>query len=101
MTQAAKMYAGDVALSTPEVSPMNGHFKGAPPMLILYSKLELFRDEIESFAATLEGFGVQTEIHAHYFAPHAWPMVAEDAPETEEAFSLIAEYATRHTRNVA
>lgn len=64
--------------------------KALPPNLILYSKVEIFRDEIESFANVLHRFGVEAEFHAHNVAPHAWPMVVEDAPETEEAFRLIA-----------
>ncbi len=89
-TRAAKMYAGQTAINAPEISPENGSFEGAPPNLILYSKVEIFRDEIESFANVLHRFGVEAEFHAHNVAPHAWPMVVEDAPETEEAFRLIA-----------
>lgn len=96
-TRAAKMYAGQTAINTPEISPENGSFEGAPPNLVLYSKVEIFRDEIESFEKILNGFGVEAEFHAHNFAPHAWPMVVEDAPETEEAFSLIAQFVSKHT----
>lgn len=96
-TRAATLYAGETAISAPEISPENGRYKGAPPNLILYSKLEIFRDEIENFARVLENFGVEAEFHAHNHAPHAWPMVAEAAPETEDAFKVIAEFVARHT----
>ncbi|EDZ41747.1 acetyl-hydrolase, putative [Rhodobacteraceae bacterium HTCC2083] len=96
-TRAAKMYAGQTAINTPEISPVHGRFESAPPTLVLYSKVEIFRDEIESFSNVLERFGVEAEFYAHNFAPHAWPMVVDDAPETEAAFSLIAQFVSKHT----
>lgn len=59
--------------------------------------MEIFRDEIESFSNVLDCFGVEAEFYAHNFAPHAWPMVVDDAPETEAAFSLIAQFVSKHT----
>lgn len=97
LTRAAKLYAGATAITTPEISPVNGTFKGGPPQLVLYSTVELFKDEIERFETTLAADGVEAEFHANHHAPHAWPVVVDDAPESEEAFRLIADFVARHT----
>ncbi|MGB7316397.1 MAG: alpha/beta hydrolase [Planktotalea sp.] len=96
IARAARMYGGNTPLQHPEVSPAFGNFKGSPPNLLLYSKVELFRDEIEAFAAKLTQAGVAVESAPHNNAPHAWPMVEEQTPETQSAFELIADFAQRH-----
>lgn len=95
-TRAAQIYGGDEVSKNPEVSPGLGDFTGAPPNLLLYSKAELFRDEIEDFATKLEAAKVSVQLAAHDHAPHAWPTLVEQAPESEEAFTLIAEFTDRH-----
>lgn len=99
ITRAAKMYGGELDRKHPEISPGFGDFTGAPPILLLYSKAELFRDEIEAFEAKLRAVGVEVEIMAHENAPHAWPTVAENVPETEAAFQGIAGYVAKHLSN--
>ena len=95
-TRAAQMYGGNQVSTNPEVSPKLGDFTGAPPNLMLYSKVELFRDEIEDFAKKLISANVPVHLAAHSHAPHAWPMVAELSPEAEDAFKLIAEFTNQH-----
>ncbi len=97
-TRAATMYGGEEVATNPEVSPGLGDFTGAPPNLLLYSKVELFRDEVEDFAEKLRTAGVFVQLAAHNHAPHAWPMVAEQAPEAEDAFRLIADFTKQHLR---
>lgn len=96
LTRAAEMYAGGADRAIPELSPEFGDFRGAPPSLLLFSRAELFRDEIETFEAKLRASGVEVESAPHNHAPHAWPITAEATPESEAAFEVIAEFVGRH-----
>jgi len=53
--------------------------------------------EIDSFSNVIDRFGVEAEFYAHNFAADAWPMVVDDAPETEVAFNLIAQLVSKNT----
>ena len=96
LTRARELYCPGEQRQHPETSPFYGDFAGSPPQLLLFSEAELFRDEIEAFAMKLQGLDVSVELGRHCYAPHAWPMVVENAPESEAAFALIARFVAKH-----
>ncbi|MEP5155089.1 alpha/beta hydrolase [Planktotalea sp.] len=96
ISRAAKMYAADTNLRDPEVSPGFGSFKGSPPHLVLYSTAEIFRDEVEAFIEKLVEEEVSAHVGVNNHAPHAWPVLVDEAPETEVAFKMIAAFAEQH-----
>jgi len=71
--------------------------KALPLILVLYRKVEFFRDEIDSFSNVLDRFGVEAVFYAHNFAPNVWPMVVDDTSETEAAFNLIPQLVFKNT----
>lgn len=98
LARAAKLYAGSTACDTPEISPLYGDFAGGPPQLILYSEVEILRDEIIAYAQKLNISGVETTLQEHNCAPHAWPVMAATTPESAQAFDAIADFIDAHRR---
>lgn len=96
LARAAKLYSGTTPLDHPELSPLRGGFEGSPPQMLLYSEVEVFRDEIIAFAEKLTSSGVEITLHAQNHAPHAWPVVVHTAPESAEAFEEIAGFIAQH-----
>lgn len=100
IARAGALYCSEQQRVHPEVSPIFGTFTGSPKQLLLYSKVELFRDEIEVFADTLQEQNVSLQLVHHNHAPHAWPVVAEQTPEAEAAFEVIADFVARRLSEV-
>lgn len=63
LVRHARAYAGALPLSDPRVSPTHADRAGLCPCLVVVSKLELPRDDVEAFAAKLTSAGVETTVH--------------------------------------
>lgn len=88
MIEAFRMYAGDLDVTHPFVSPLNGNFDGLAPMLIFTGTHDLFHLDIETLANKAARAGVSVEMHVRNGLPHNYPLLP--TPEGREARGIIA-----------
>ena len=88
MIEAFRMYAGDLDVTHPFVSPLNGNFDGLAPMLIFTGTHDLFHSDIVALANKATLAGVPVEMHVRNGLPHNYPLLP--TPEGREARAIIA-----------
>src|SRR5262249_5774735 len=88
MIEAFRMYAGDLDVTHPFVSPLNGNFEGLAPMLIFTGTPTLYHADIITPANTAARAGVPVEMHVRNGLPHNYPLLP--TPEGCEAREIIA-----------
>ncbi len=88
MIEAFRMYAGDLDVTHPFVSPLNGNFDGLAPMLIFTGTHDLFHLDIGTLANKAALAGVAVEMHVRNGLPHNYPLLP--TPEGREARGIIA-----------
>jgi epsilon-lactone hydrolase len=103
MIEAFRMYAGDLDVTHPFVSPLNGNFEGLAPMLIFTGTHDLYHPDIVTLANKGAGAGVPVEMHVRNGLQHNYPLLP--TPEGHEARGIIARavvgFAIRADREVA
>jgi acetyl esterase/lipase/precorrin-6B methylase 2 len=103
MVEAFRMYASDLDVTHPFVSPLNGNFDGLAPMLIFSGTHDLYHPDIVTLANTAARAGVPVEMHVRNGLPHNYPLLP--TPEGREAREIIARAvagsASRAGREVA
>jgi acetyl esterase/lipase len=88
MKEAFRMYAGDLSVTHPFVSPLNGNFDGLAPMLIFTGTHDLYHPDILRLANTAAHAGVPVEMHVRNGLQHNYPLLP--TPEGREARETIA-----------
>jgi acetyl esterase/lipase len=84
-------YAGTTSLKDPAISPLYGNLKGFPPTLCITSGRDFLLSATTNFCRALELQGVSANTIVFDGLPHAfWTYI--DAPETDEAFKLMANF---------
>src|SRR5262245_25533845 len=103
MIEAFRMYAGDLDVTHPFVSPLNGNFEGLAPMLIFTGTHDLYHPDIVALANKAARAGVPVEMHVRNGLQHNYPLLP--TPEGREARGIIARavagFAIRPDREVA
>jgi epsilon-lactone hydrolase len=88
MIEAFRMYAGDLDLTHPFVSPLNGSFEGLAPMLIFTGTHDLYHPDIVTLANKAALAGVPVEMQVRNGLQHNYPLLP--TPEGREARGIIA-----------
>ena len=88
MIEAFRMYAGDLDVAHPFVSPLNGDFDSLAPMLIFTGTHDLYHPDIVTLANKAAGAGVPVEMHVRNGLQHNYPLLP--TPEGREATGIIA-----------
>lgn len=88
MIEAFRLYAGDLDIAHPFVSPFNGNFDDLAPMLIFTGTHDLYHPDIVALANRAAGAGVPVEMHVRNGLPHNYPLLP--TPEGREARAIIA-----------
>jgi monoterpene epsilon-lactone hydrolase len=83
MIEAFRMYAGDLDVTHPFVSPLNANFDGLAPMLIFISTHDLYHPDIVTLANKATRAGVPVEMHVQNGLQHNYPLLP--TPEGREA----------------
>lgn len=95
MIEAFRLYAGDLDVTHPFVSPLNGNFEGLAPMLIFSGTHDLYHPDIVTLASKAAGAGVSVEMHVRNGLQHNYPLLP--TPEGREAREIIARAITGFT----
>jgi acetyl esterase/lipase len=88
MIEAFRMYAGDLDVIHPFVSPLNGNFDGLAPMLIFTGTHDLYHPDIVTLANKAARAGVPVEMHVRNGLQHNFPLLP--TREGREARGIIA-----------
>jgi monoterpene epsilon-lactone hydrolase len=87
------MYAGELALDDPCISPCFGGLEGFPPIHIQVGTRELLLDDARRFAERATGAGCGVELVVCDDLIHIWPVLgAGIVPEAQEALDRIAAF---------
>ena len=88
MIETFRMYAGDLDVAHPFVSPLNANFDGLARMLIFSGTHDLFHADIITLANKAARAGVPVEMHVRNGLQHNYPLLP--TPEGREAREIIA-----------
>ena len=91
--EGARLYAGDLDLTHPYVSPLNGDFHGLAPMLIFSGTYDLLYPDSIALAAKARAAGVPVELHLRKGQPHNY--AGMPTPEGRQAREIILRAVTR------
>jgi acetyl esterase/lipase len=58
-----------------------------PPTYLEIGELDIFRDEVLTYAGRLTAAGVSTELHLHRGAPHGFDVLAPETPVGRRAIA--------------
>lgn len=89
MREAFRLYAGDLDIAHPYVSPLNGQLEGLAPMLIFSGTHDLYHPDVVALADAAVRAGVPVELHVGDGLPHNYPLLP--TPEGREARAVIAQ----------
>ena len=88
-----RVYASDVSLRDPEVSPVYATNLGEfPPVLVFASADEVLRDNAVRFHEAIRESGGISELKLVPGVPHAWPTFGASVPESAEALTETTEF---------
>ncbi|WP_181161142.1 alpha/beta hydrolase fold domain-containing protein [Labrys okinawensis] len=86
---AARLYAGDLPLNDPAVSPLYGEMRGLAPIAIMTSTADLLNPEAHRLEQRLKAAGQPVELLEQAGMVHAWMLLP--LPEAERARRQIGE----------
>jgi epsilon-lactone hydrolase len=92
LKRMGRLYAGDIQLSDPRVSPINADLSGLPPMLIHVGDHEVLLDDSTRLAERAKAAGVDATIEVWDEMIHVWQFFAPMLPEARQAIDRIGEY---------
>lgn len=85
--EAGRLYAGDLDVTHPYVSPLNGEFHGLAPMIVFSGTRDLFYPDAIDIAAKARAAGVPAELHLRRDQPHNY--AGMPTPEGRDARAII------------
>ncbi|KJC37545.1 esterase [Bradyrhizobium sp. LTSP849] len=85
--EAARLYAGELDVGHPFVSPLNGGFRSLAPILIFSGTRDLLHPDSVDLAARARGAGVPVELHLLRNQPHNYALMP--TPEGRQARAII------------
>jgi acetyl esterase/lipase len=85
--EGARLYAGELDISHPYVSPLNGDFQGLPPIIVFSGTLDLLYPDSIDMAIKARAAGVPVALHLRKGQPHNYPVMR--TPEAREARAII------------
>jgi acetyl esterase/lipase len=74
MAEAGRIYAGDLPLDDPRVSPINGELTGLPPITVFAGTHDLLHPDSVRLAERGAADGVEVDLREAEGAPHVYPL---------------------------
>ncbi|MEX0297482.1 MAG: alpha/beta hydrolase [Kordiimonas sp.] len=91
LTGAAKAYAGKLALTNPQVSPLFAKFVGLPPMLVQVGSREILLSDATRLETKARTAGVDVTLNVYEGMWHVWQFYPH-IPEATEALQEMADF---------
>jgi monoterpene epsilon-lactone hydrolase len=96
LTHAAQLYANGHDMADPQLSPINGDFKGFPPAILTSGTRDLFLSNTVRTHRKLRDAGVEAQLQVFEGLSHAQYLFDPAAPETKTAFTEISRFFDKH-----
>jgi len=93
LAEAGRLYAGELDISHPFVSPLQGDLGGLAQMMVFTGTHDLLHPDSVALANKARLAGVPIELHVQSGLPHSYAMLP--TPEGREARAIIARAVTR------
>ncbi|EKU71227.1 alpha/beta hydrolase [Selenomonas sp. F0473] len=93
---AHAVYAPELALTDPRVSPVYADLTGLPPMLIQTGGDELFLTENEDLARKAAANGVTVTLTVYPGMPHDFALLLPELDESVQSLHEMADFVRRH-----
>jgi acetyl esterase/lipase len=93
---AMNLYAGELGLNHPYVSPIFGDFSGLPPTYLITGTRDLLLSDTVRGHRALRRAGVVAELHVYEGQGHADYMVAMNTPESAEHYAELNQFVLEH-----
>lgn len=91
LARLGALWAGELDVRDPAVSPLYGDLTGLCPVELYWSQWEILCPDLEALSRRLDEAGVAHTDHVERGMFHVWPLyVAYDIPEAEAAYEAIA-----------
>lgn len=87
IVEAGRLYAGELDVGHPFVSPLNGTFRSLAPMLIFSGTRDLLYPDSVDLAERARAAGVPVELHLRRGQPHNYALMP--TPEGRQARAMI------------
>jgi monoterpene epsilon-lactone hydrolase len=87
IVEAGRLYAGELDVAHPYVSPLNGDFRGLAPMIVFSGTRDLLYPDSIELVARARAAGVPVELHLREGQPHNY--AGMPTPEGREARAII------------
>jgi len=94
--QVAKQYADADNMTHPHVSPIQGDFRGLPPLKILVGSTEVLLDDSIAVAESCRAAGGDVDLHVWHQMPHVFPIYSF-LPEGRMALQHMVDFFFKHT----
>lgn len=91
----ANLYAADMPLNTPSISPIHGRFDNLPPLLLQSSTSEILRDDSRAIAQKAEEQKSLVQLQEWRNMIHVWQLFWYFLPEGKAAIDQIAAFITQ------
>ena len=95
---AVRLYAGELELTDPRISPIYGSFDGFPPALLASGTRDLFLSNTVRTHAKLRQAGAKADLLVYEGVSHADYLAESKAPESEHFLAELDRFFTRHLR---
>jgi len=93
---AAKLYAGDHALTDPLVSPVYGDFRGFPPTYLVSGTRDMFLSNTVRTHRKLRSAGVVADLNVYEGFSHGEYLKVIDSPESQQVFAELGTFLLEH-----
>jgi epsilon-lactone hydrolase len=90
--KTARLYAGDIPLGDPRVSPINADLTGLPPVLIQVGDYEVLLDDSTRLAERAKAAGVEVTLEVWDEMIHVFQFFAPMVPEATQAIEKIGAF---------
>jgi epsilon-lactone hydrolase len=91
--EAARLYAGPLALDDPRLSPLYGSMHGLPPITVFTGTRDILNPDVGRLKARIDAVGGQLDLREYRDMIHAWMLFP--MPEAEEACAEILALVSR------
>lgn len=86
------LYAGEMPITSPQVSPVRADLHDLPPLLLQTSDAEVLYDDVLSFAAKARIAGVPVSLQTFEGLVHWWHLFWRYLPEARTALDQVATF---------
>jgi acetyl esterase/lipase len=93
---AMNLYAGELGLNHPYVSPIFGDFAGLPPAYLITGTRDLLLSDTVRAHRALRRAGIEAQLHVYEGQGHADYIVAMKTPESAEHYAELNRFVLEH-----